>query len=231
MIVGGLGLAVLWNVFGALEVTASAHGWSLIFPLPGLLLWLVVLTLPRLWSAAAGTLLKSYRLVYDAPEGWSDTRARQALANLAATLGADFGLVWGREPEGSGCWLCIPQSYETVLRRLVADMFPTGQVEADELPPVGDGVVLLACRQELPSAHKLCQMDGVAGVYYRRRGGGAVLALWGTQAAEIAGQFARSKRDALIESAQTLLRPRFVGDDPWPELPAFPSSQNNPGLT
>jgi len=230
MIVGGLGLAVLWNVAGALELTPSGQGWGLMLPLPGLLLWLVALALPRLWSGAAGTPLKSYRLVYDAPEGWSDAKARLALANLAATLGPDFGLVWGREPEGSGCWLCIPQSYEIVLRRLVADMFPTGQVEADSLPPVGDGVVLLACRQDLAPAHELCRMDGVAGVYYRRRGGGAVVALWGAQAVQVAEQFAR-KQDLLVAPAQTLLRPRFVGDDPWPELPVFPPSQNNPGLT
>jgi hypothetical protein len=232
MIVGGLGLAVLWNVADLLDLVPALRGWGLLLPLPGLLLWPAALALPRLLAAVAvNTNLQSYRLTYDAPAGWPEEKARQALANLAATLGRNFGLTWAREQEGAGCWLCLPTSYETVLRRLVADMFPAGQIEADPLPPAGDGVVVLRWQEKPPPAYALCQLEGIEGVcYHRRSAGTAVVALWGAQAVQVARSFAR-KNDLLMQQAQMLRRPRFAGDDPWPDLPAFPLSQNNPGLT
>ncbi len=232
MIVGGLGLAILWNVAGLLALGPAPRGWNWLLPLPGLLLWPLVLALPRLLAAAAqNTGRQSYRLTYDAPDGWPEARARRALANLAGSLGRDFGLTWAKDRDGTGCWLVVPDSYETVLRRLVADMFPTGHIEPDPLPEVGDGVVLLGWREALPAPHQLCRLGGVDGVdYHRREGGAAVVALWGAQAEATAACFAR-KRDILAEPAAALRRPRFVGDDPWPELPPFPPSQSDPGLT
>jgi hypothetical protein len=229
MIIGGLGLVVLGNVAGLLGLTPAPQGWELLLPVPGMLLWPAALALPRLLAAAAtDTDLKSYRLTYDAPEDWPDEKARKALANLAHR--GSFGLTWARDQEGTGCWLCVPESDETVLRRLVADMFPTGQVEADPLPVMGDGVIVLRWQAEPPPAHELCWLAGIEGVYYHHRSPDtAVVALWGPQAAQVATRFAR-QADILAEPARTLRRPRFVGEDPWPNLPAFPASQDNPGL-
>lgn len=226
----GLGLMVLGNVAGLL-FNRTGPGWTvgLLLFLPGLALWLLAAVAPRLLAAAhiGG---RSYRLVYDAPPGWDDRRGRLAMLSLADT-GADLEIVWARDGEGVGCWLGVPAEFETVLPRLVADVFPGGQVEVEAWPQPGEGVVILHLNtSEIPGPDELCRREGVEGVYYHRRSREtATLALWGPGASEIAHELARPG-DIIKANPERLLRPLYLGDNPWPELPPFPSSQANSGL-
>ncbi|MCL4297950.1 MAG: hypothetical protein KJ077_19565 [Anaerolineae bacterium] len=227
----GLSLAVLGNVAGLLLDLASP-GWTagLLLFLPGLGLWLLAVAGPRLLAAAGQKAGRSYRLVYDAPPDWDDRRGRLALLSLAEA-GADLEIVWARDGEGTGCWLGVPAEFETVLPRLVADVFPGGQVEAEPWPQPGEGVVILHFnRDEIPGPVELCRGEGIEGLYFRRRSREtATLALWGPGAGAIAHDLARPG-DMIPASAETLLRPLYLGDNPWPAMPPFPPSRDNPGL-
>ena len=131
---------------------------------------------------------------------------------------------------GAACWLSIPEGWGDILRRLVGDVFPGGQVEAGEPPAPGQGAVILRWQDEAPALHTLCRLDGVEGARYRwRNEETATVALWGPGAGDVARRFAASG-DLLDAEGEALRRPPFTGDNPWPGLPSFPPSQANPGL-
>ncbi|MCP4367646.1 MAG: hypothetical protein GY797_05980, partial [Deltaproteobacteria bacterium] len=69
------------------------------------------------------------------------------------------------------------------------------------------------------------------GVYFRWRSEtSAIVALWGAGAETAAKQFAQP--EALLPGrGPALLSPEFNGDNPWPELPRFPSSEDYAGLS
>lgn len=228
-IVGGLGLAALWNVGSVLFPELPDPAWlGITLAIPGLLLWLAALVAPRLSALAYPACGESYRLVYDAPPGWPDDQVRLALMALAGSAG--LAITWARDGVHTGCWLSVPEGWGDVLQRLVGDVFPGGQVEPDEAPLPGDGVVILRCRAALPAMDDLCRLEGVEGVYYRWRDPQtATVALWGVGAKDMARGFAR-QGDLLSESGDALRRPPYVGENPWPDLPPFPPSQANPGL-
>ncbi len=256
-IVVGLGLAALWNVgsllfpAGDLQVGLPDPGWfGVILVVPGLLLWLAALVAPRLSALGTPVYGETYRLVYDAPHGWGDDQARSALMALANSAG--LGITWARDgfqggdpqqpigpsrreggtgtSSGTGCWLSVPEGWGDVLGRLVKDVFPGGQVELDEAPMPGDGVLILRWREEPSALDDLCRLEGVEGVYYRWRDPQtATVALWGAGARDVARAFAR-RGDLLSESGDTLRRPPYVGENPWSDLPPFPPSRANPGL-
>jgi hypothetical protein len=258
-LVGGLGLAALWNVGSVLLKELPDPGWfGIVLAVPGLLLWLAALGAPRLVAMGIPTYGETYRLVYDAPHGWGDDQARLALMALVNSAG--LGITWARDgfqgpdPQqgtsslmATGCWLSVPEGWGDVLGRLVKDVFPGGQVELDQAPMPDDGVVVLRWRDrparpgsavragasrgdQLPSPDELCRLEGVEGVYYRWRDPQtATVALWGVGAKDMARGFAR-QGDLLSESGDALRRPPYVGENPWPDLPPFPPSQANPGL-
>ena len=225
----GLGLAIAWNM-ACLAWPGWLLGWGgLLFPAAGLLAWLVVLAIPY-WRAKTTPIYPgAYRLVYEAPAGWRDETARTALLNLVKS-GVGLDITWARDgSEGVGCWLGV-SGYGEVLERLAGDVFPAGQVEPDELPQPGQGVTVLAWQGTPPAPAELCRLEGIDGVYYRWRGPAeATVALWGPGAGRVAQRWARPE-DLLAGQGQALLRPVFSGDNPWPDLPAFAPSVNNPGL-
>jgi hypothetical protein len=223
----GLALSIGWNLAAWQQPTLL--WWpALLWPLPGLLLWPGALLAPRLLAQAIPLYLETYRLVYDAPAGWSDEAARAALRNLSQS-GVGLDIIWAREGEGVGCWLAVA-GYGEVLERLVRDTFPSGSLEADAGPMPGMGVVILAWREFPPTPAALCRLAGIAGVYYRRRDPEtAIVAVWGEAVAEAVKEWARPE-DMLAGQGPGLLRPGFRGDNPWPALPEFPSSAGNPGL-
>jgi hypothetical protein len=246
LIVAGLGLAAIWNTVSALFRLPNWGWWGAMSPIPGLALWLGALAVPRLLAAAAPAQGETYRLVYDAPEGWRDDAARRALLSLASSAG--LAMAWakdgaptggcalvGDKPDsyvGTGCWLLVPEGWGGVLERMVADVFPGGQVELDELPAPGPGVVVLRWQGDVPFPHDLCRLEGVDGVLYRPRGReAATVALWGAGAGDALFQLQLARRgDVEAAQGEGLRRPPFVGDNPWPDWPVFPPSQSNPGL-
>lgn len=232
LIVGGLGLVAIWNMISLLADLPGPSWAGLLLPLPGLLLWLTALGAPIVLAKAGLRCHQSYRLVYDASAEWKDNPARAALLNLIRS-GSGLEIMWTRDGEGTGCWLSVNEGYEDVLQRLVGDVFPAGYVEADQPPEPGGGIVILRLKkesQEIPSATELCQMDGIEGVYFRWRDAkSATVAIWGSKADEVAQSLAK-KNDLLPGEGETLRYPKFVGDNPWPELPQFPPSRTNPGL-
>jgi hypothetical protein len=251
LLVSGLGLAATWNVSSMLFPLPDPGWWGMALALPGLILWSAALAAPRLLAVAADGDVETYRLVYDAPEGWRDEVARASLLALAGSAG--LAITWARDGTGTalrtgplsgtgpftgtGCWLSVPAGWGDVLRRLVGDVFPGGQVEADEPPAPGAGVVILRWQEEAPAPADLCRLDGVEGVYYRWRDQGtATVALWGSGAEGVGWRFARpgdrspAAGDLLPGQGEALRRPPFTGDNPWPGLPPFPPSQADPGL-
>lgn len=229
LLVGGLILAVGWNVAGLWQPALLAWWWlGLTLLLPGLLLWQGALLAPRLLANAMPVYGETYRLIYDAPEGWSDEAVRTALLNLVRS-GIGLDILWAQEGAGTGCWLAVDSSGE-VLERLVGDVFPAGRLEAGPSPAPGVGVTVLRWHSQLPSPAELCRLEGIEGVYYRWRDPAtATVAIWGPDAGEVARQWA-APVDILIGQGEALRRPRFTSDNPWPNLPVFPSSQHNPGL-
>lgn len=232
LIVGGLGLVAIWNIISLLTDLPGPSWAGLFLSLPGLLLWLIALGAPIALAKAGLRCDQSYRLVYDASAEWKDNSARVALLNLIR-CGSGLEIMWARDGEGTGCWLSVNEGYEDVLQRLVGDVFPTGYAEADQPSEPGGGIVILRWKkegQEIPSAAELCQIDGIAGVYFRWRDAkSATVAIWGPKANEVAQSLAK-KNDLLRGAGETLRYPKFVGDNPWPELPQFPPSRANPGL-
>ncbi|MCQ3979055.1 MAG: hypothetical protein DPW09_37005 [Anaerolineae bacterium] len=205
---------------------------GLLLPLPGLLFWLIALGAPIAMAKTGLRCHQSYRLVYDASAQWKDNSARAALLNLIR-CGSGLEIIWARDGEGTGCWLSVNEGYEDVLQRLVGDVFPAGFAEADQPPEPEGGVVILRWKkegQEIASAAELCQMDGIAGLYFRWWDAtSATVAIWGPKANEVAQSLAQ-KDDLLPGEGEMLRCPKFVGDNPWPELPPFPPSRANPGL-
>lgn len=227
---GGLGLASLWNLAGLVLDLPAWGGWVLALPVPGLLLWPVVAVAPRLLMVDRGQAWSSYRLVYDAGPAWADDRARRALLGIITAGAASLAITWARDGNGLGCWLSIPADYAGVLARVVANVFPGGQLEPDAPPQPGQGLVLLHCHTTPPGLIDLGRLAGIDGVYYRWRSRDtATLALWGPGAEAAAG--ALTQPEAWLSSEGiALLQPAFVGDNPWPDLPSFPPSEHNPGL-
>jgi hypothetical protein len=235
LVVMGLGMAALWNAGSVLLELADPGWWGISLGLPGLLLWLAALAAPRLLAGAAPLPGETYRLVYDAPQGWRDDTARSALVNLARSAGG-MSITWARDgfQDGSrqarGCWISVPEGWGDVLRRLVGDVFPGGQVEPDQPPEAGAGVVILRWQAAAPDQADLCLSEGVEGVYYRWRDPEtATVALWG-MGAEVAARRFAGRADLWPGQGERLCRPPFAGDNPWPGLPAFPASQSDSGL-
>ncbi len=237
LLIAGLILAAGWNV--SLDLAALLWNWGppdllqwwwlgLLLPLPGLLLWPGALAAPLLLAQTTPVCSETYRLLYDAPEGWDDGPARVALLNLIHT-GINLDIIWAREGDGAGCWLAV-DGYGEILQRLVGDVFPTGRLETDQPPAMDAGVTLLNCSGQASSPADLCQLQGVEGVYYRWRDPAtATVAVWGPNVNEAVRHLA-TPEDILAGQAKMLRQPPFSGLNPWPELPAFPPSQNNPGL-
>lgn len=230
---GGLGLALLWNLV-ELRFNLNWWGWAaLMLPLPGLLGWAALFVGPRLRASAIPRYPQTYRLLYSTPAGWDDSRVRQSLLTLIRS-GIGLDIIWAREGTEIGCWLAVAND-EGVLERLVRDVFPEGSLEASPYPAIGEGVVLLhwsnGAEETWPAPAALCQLEGVAGVYFRwQSDASAIVALWGAGAGVIAGQYAQPD-DLLPGRGQELLSPPFAGDNPWPALPPFPASETYPSLS
>lgn len=230
LLVAGLGAALLWNL---LNLLYELKGWwlAVVLPLPGLFSWLGVLAIPALSARSKASHPHTYRLLYSAPEGWRDNRARQTLLTLIRS-GTGLDIIWARDGDEVGCWLAVA-NYGGVLERLVRDVFPNGALETAAPPEIGQGVVILRWRKDLvdiPSPAEMCGQEGIEGVYFRWRSEKtATVALWGAAAGEVARQFARPE-DLLPGQGQGLLTPPFSGDNPWPDLPSFPLPAQYPGL-
>ncbi len=228
---GGLGLAVCWNL---VSLFLGSNGWwpALVLPWPGLLAWVAALAAPHLLAKTApAEHPHTYRLLYSAAPGWDDTRARQSLLTLMRS-GVGLDIIWARDGQEIGCWLAT-SGYKKVLERMVLDVFQDGSLEVTPALAVGPGVVVLHWQPgvEIPPAAELCQMEGVEGVYFRWRSEtSAIVALWGSGAETAARQFAQ--HEALLPGrGPALLSPEFSGDNPWPELPRFLSSEDYAGLS
>jgi hypothetical protein len=177
-----------------------------------------------------GQAWSSYRLVYDTGPAWEDDRARRGLLGLVKAGAAGLAITWVRDGNGLGCWISIPTDYAGVLARMVANVFPGGQLEPDSPPQPGQGLVLLHCQTTPPGLIDLGRMQGIDGVYYRWRSQDtATLVLWGPEAEAATGPWAQPEA-WLVGEGVALLRPAFIGDNPWPELPPFPPSEHNPAL-
>ena len=220
----GLGAISLWNLAGPQPLWWIGTAFSV----PGLLLWAVSETLPRLVPRFVPRRSRYFRLTYDTAAGWDDTRLRQALLNLTRLSGLD--LIWAGDGRESGCWLGVDD--ETVLRRIVTDLVPGGRLEEEAAPLVEAGVVILRVKSGLsiPPPIALCERAGIDGVYFRWLSEtSATLALWGPQAEAVAGELA-APADILVRR-QGLWYPPFVGDNPYPALPDFPAAVDRPGLS
>ena len=226
--IGGLGVAALWNGGSLLFALPGPGWWGLVLPWPGLLLWLGAQIAPGLLARPPAP-RATYRLVYSAGDEWSDETARRALLNLAGGSGG-LGLTWVREGSGAGCWLSVAEAQGAVLGRLVADIFPSGSLEADSSPEPGEGAVILRPTPDLPSPDALCRLEGIEGAHFQWKSHKtAVVSLWGPGAMEAAHAYAR-EADLLPGRGKALLRPKFSGHNPWPAMPPFPPSKGNPGL-
>ncbi|MEM7028981.1 MAG: hypothetical protein AAF629_05270 [Chloroflexota bacterium] len=224
----GIVLAALWNSGSVLFDLPNLGYTSLLAPLPGGILWGLALVAPRLMALSSSPEENSYRLVYSSEADWSDEIARQALFNLAQTLGG-LVIIWARDGQGIGCWLTVPHSDE-VLQRLVAETFPNGHLEKDQPPECGVGCVILRTKTDLLNPDRLCERPGIDGVCYRWLSEEtAVVSIWGSQAEMISCEYAR-KRDCLLETGSSLQSPPYVGQNPWPQLPSFPPSPAHSGL-
>ena len=226
----GLALAVVWNMLSlSFDLRSPAWWVGMLLPLPGVSAWMGTLAAPICLARLRPIARRWYRLTYDAPVGWLDDTARAALLNLAR---ADNGLelIWARGAEGLGCWLAAAGN-STVLPRLISDVFPSGSLEEDQPPPVGVGVVLLSCNDQLmPAPNVLGQTSGIDGIYIHwLNDRSAVVAIWGPSAEPMIHQYAVNG-GLLSGRGDALRRSRFVGHNPWPSFPPFPPSQGQPGL-
>lgn len=235
-ILAGLALAVAWN---ALSFFLNPDLWwiGLLLPAPGLLGWPFAVLAPKLLSprsrsAQEQAVSTTFRLLYNSPPSWSSERPQKALLNLIKT-GVQLDIIWSRDGEQPGCWLTV-NSFAGVLERLIPDVFPEGSLEADVYPEPGEGMVILHWQRDLeavPTPAELCSMAGIEGVYFRWiTENSAIAALWGPQAKEVVGRFAMPGAD-LPGKGRELLSPAYVGDNPWPNLPPFPSSKQYAGLS
>lgn len=225
--VAGLALAVVANL--VLTVGRLGGGWwTPALALPGLAVWGLAAVLPRLLVAGRQNQPRaSFRLVYDAGPDWSGETARQALAGLARACGWRLGLAWSVEGEGTACRLSVPPEFEGVLRRLVGDVFPGGELEEEPWPQPEAGAAVLHWQEEPPPPWELARQAG-GGLRLDLHGpDAAMVILWGPQAEETARQYA-GRGDILVFEKGSL--PVYTGDHPWPDLPGFPPSAGNPGL-
>ncbi|GIK42104.1 MAG: hypothetical protein BroJett011_59370 [Chloroflexota bacterium] len=226
-----MGLAALWNVGSLLfNLPEPSLFVGLLLPLPGILLWISALVAPAALAKATPVCGQTYRLVYDAPPGWTDQTVRIALLNLVKT-GSNLEIIWAKDGEGMGCWLAVSEDYEQVLQRLIADVFPAGYIEADQAPDMREGAAILRWKTaEKPKPSDVCSREGIEGVFFRWRGTStATVALWGPKAMEVAQELAK-RADILPGSGNTLRYPKYSGDNPWPGIPTFPPSRANSGL-
>ncbi|MCB0190364.1 MAG: hypothetical protein KDJ65_00320 [Anaerolineae bacterium] len=234
----GLAGAIAWNlatIFIRLEIWWPA----LVLPVPGLAIWIGLVTLSALSGRKTTPHPHSYRLLYSSPPGWEDARVRQALLTLLKS-GTGLDIIWAKDGTASngtannggeiGCWLTIA-GYRGVLERLVRDVFPNGAVEASDPPEIGPGIVILHWQQAAPAPVELCKQAGIDGVYYRWVSEKtAIVAIWGPATGDVAQQLAQPE-DVLTGQGSALLSPKFSGDNPWPTLPPFPQTDTYPGLS
>jgi len=227
-VLSGLVAALLWN---ATALWLALAWWpAFLLPLFGALLLGGVYLAPY-WLRRRRVLpSRSYRLRYDAPTGWSDQGARRALLTWLRA-GHALTLAWARDGEALGCWLLVPETSGRILARLVPDLFPAGTVESVPLPGLTSGCLMLRIEGGLPHPVTLAQLNGVVGVAYRWLSPDqASVAVWGTEAMPVAAQFSQTG-EILAASEDELFNPLFTGDNPWPELPTFPASAGQTGLT
>lgn len=230
-VVIGLGAATLWNILGALTPTIIPIGWwGLLLPLPGLLLWIGTLIAPDLLARMTPLPDQAFRLVYTTPDDWHDDTVRAALRNLAQAVGG-IGITWARDGDGIGCWVTVPANGADILHRMAQDIFPTGYFEPDNPPLPTTGVAVLGWKDRAPSPPELCRLDGVNGVYiFWQDARRAIVSVWGPRAAFSMWALS-AKTDLLPGTAGDLVRPRFRGQNPYPDFPPFPPSGGNPGLS
>lgn len=225
----GLAVAGIWNL---LCLWLGLNVWWLvfIFPLPGLLGWAAAWLAPR-FLAKTSPHTHTYRLLYSAAPNWDDSRVRQALLTLIRS-GVSLAIIWAREGQEIGCWLAV-SGHSKVLERMIPDVFLNGSLEAAPCPDMGDGVTVLHWRDldNVPAPTELCLENGAEGVYFQWQSDtAAIVALWGAGAGRAAGKFVPA--EALLPGrGQALTCPKFIGDNPWPSLPRFPSSERFPGLS
>jgi hypothetical protein len=226
LVMVGLLLGCLWNCLSYVLDIPHLDLWALTLGIPGAVLWLLTIALPAM-SQQIGE-VDSYRLVYESPGVWDEGGARKALVNLAKCAGW-IAFTWGREGhQGHGCWISLPAGWGSLLKTMVPDVFPKGEVSLSAPPPPGAGVSLLALPPDIPM-NTLLGYSGIEGVYYRWKDEkNAVVSVWGDEASvqqviETHGGYLRGERGALET-------PKFMGDNPWPELPPFPPSESNPAL-
>jgi len=203
---------------------------AMLLPLPGGLLLAALYLAPHWLRRQRANSTRSYRLRYDAPAGWSDQVARRALLTWLRA-GNALTLVWARDGDALGCWLLVPETSGRILARLVPDLFPAGTVEPTPLPALTPGCLMVRTEGGLPHPVSLAQLNGVVGVAYRWLSPiQASVAVWGTEAMPVAAQFSQAG-EILTATGDDLLNPLFSGDNPWPELPTFPASAGQTGLT
>ncbi|MCP4287556.1 MAG: hypothetical protein GY792_24470, partial [Gammaproteobacteria bacterium] len=224
----GLGLAGIWNL---LCLFLGLNVWWLlfIFPLPGLSGWAASLLAPR-FLAKTPSPAHTYRLLYSAAPHWDDSRVRQALLTLIRS-GVSLDIIWARDAQEIGCWVAV-SGHKQVLERMIPDILLNGSLEAAPCPDIGQGVTVLHWQdlEKVPEPADLCREDGVEGVYFRWQSDtAAIVAIWGAGAKQVAGKFAPPEA-ILSGQGQALISPKFMGDNPWPNLPRFPSSERFPGL-
>lgn len=226
----GLGLVVVWNMVSLRFGWHSlAWGVDLLLPLSGVSGWLGILVAPTILAWLRPVAQQWYRLTYDAAADWKDDSARAALSNLARTEGG-LEIIWAQTGEGLECWLAVPGN-SVVLPRLIADVFPRGDLEEGQPPSIGSGGVLLDLDgQPLPTPDLLVQMSGIDGVYVRWMSDQtAVVAVWGPSATSTTRQYV-AHEGLLPGRGDELRRARFISPNPWPFFPSFPSTQGQPGL-
>jgi hypothetical protein len=112
---------------------------------------------------------------------------------------------------------------------MAADVFPAGAVELEPPPAIGAGAAILRWREAAPPPAEMLADDGPDGLYFHWQSEQhATVALWGDGSRETAAGVAT---DLLPGQGAALCRPFFTGDNPWPGLPPFPPSRDNPGLS
>ena len=213
----GLGLGIGWNL--AAGYFNLGAGWiGLMLPLPGFLLWSGLLSVPPLLSRSLPTYPHSYRLRYDAPPGWDDRRARQALRAVMRS-GVGIEIIWAKTGDELGCWLRTDAAGD-LLPRLIADVFPGGQLTPSPPPAEQDAVPIYGWPEGINAPIQLDEQS-IDGLRYRWLSPtNASICVWGPAA------------KAAIEALGGVIGESsgFSGDNPWPDLPPFPASADRPGL-
>ncbi|MCP4995190.1 MAG: hypothetical protein GY934_15640, partial [Gammaproteobacteria bacterium] len=225
----GLGLVGIWNLL-CLWLGLNVWWLAFIFPLPGLTGWAASLLAPR-FLAKTTSPVHTYRLLYSTAPYWDDSRVRQALLTLIQS-GVSLDIIWAYDAQEIGCWLAV-SGHKQVLERMIPDILLNGSLEATPYPDIGQGVTVLHWQdlENVPEPAELCLENGVEGVYFRWQSDtAAIVAIWGARARQVADKLAQPGA-VLPGQGQGLMSPQFMGDNPWPNLPRFPSSERFPGLS